>query len=275
MATFNNVFVATYEHLKKKFILMGAPNLLDIARGKIAFARQAQVEGYIETIVNRTRDVSELDVDIIPAPALSGVSMQIVSTSINDTIAGLNSRKVTIEYIEPVTEILTQVEVDLNGTTPVNVPVSIAFVSDFYVSNSANLDAVSDGDITIFNGATVYNIIKTGGNKSLQLYRYVPKNRDFYITSMTSSGSSKTVTIRLRANQSDNLTTTTGFIFRTVQVSADGSTEITFKPPIVITGGHYLKASVFSTSADNNGVVSVALNGWLENKNPRTLNMQA
>lgn len=268
----NKVLIATYKYLVKHNILVGVPNLLDIARGKIAGARQAQIEGYIKGIVNGTRDVSELGTNTIPTPSLSGETMQVESTSNNDTIAGSGARKVIIEYIEPITEILKQVEVELNGQSAVTIPVSIAFVSDIYVSDTATLDGVSSGDITIFNGGTTYNIIKAGGNKSLALFRYVPKGRDFYISSMSISGNSKEVTVRLRANQTDNLTTLNCYVFRTISVSADGSSQLLFDPPMVITEQHYIKASVFSTSNDNGGIVSIGLNGWLESKNPRTLN---
>ena len=109
-------------------------------------------------------------------------------------------------------------------------------------------------------------------NKSLSLFRYIPKGKNLFITSMTVSGNSKEVTIRLRANVSDNLTTTEGYIFRSVEVSADGANEVTFDPPMVITEQHYIKASIFSENVDNAGLVSVGLNGWLENRIPQSTN---
>lgn len=266
--------VDTYKYLKKNLILAGYPTPFDIARGKIAGSRSAQVEGYVTGIIVGAKDVSELGVTTIPTPSLSGVNMEVVSTSENDTLAGSNSQIVVIEYIEPVTEILTQVEVNLNGLTPVAVGVPIAFVSDFYVKQGNNLDSVSAGDIKLqsIGGATVYSVIKAGGNKSLQLYRYVPKGKDFYIDSMVVTGNSKAGSVRLRATQNDNLTKTNCFLFRSVVVSSDGSTDIHFDPPLVITEQNYIKATMFGTSQDNAGIVSVMINGWLENKNPRTLN---
>ena len=240
-------------------------NLLDIARGKVTGARQAQIEGYTEGIINGTKDISELATNIIPTPPLSGTTMQVSSTSANDTLLGTGSRSVIVEYIEPTTELLKQIEVNLNGTVAVTVSVPIAFVSDFYVKQSATLDTVSDGDITIYNAGTVFNIIKASGNKSLQLFRYIPKDKNLYLSSMTVSGNSKAVSVRLRANISDNGTTTQCYIFRSVEVTADGANEVTFEPPMVINGGHYIKASIFSSATDNGGLVSVGINGWLEN----------
>lgn len=268
----NTLLVKTWRYLLSAGLIPNYPNLLDIARGRIGGARQAQIEGFTEGIVNGTKDISELNANIIPTPSLEGETMQVVSTNNNDTILGSGSRSVIIEYIEPITEVLKQVEVELNGTTAVTVSVPIAFVSDFYVGQTASLDTVSAGDITIFNGGTVYNIITAGGNKSLSLFRYIPKGKNLFISSMTVSGNSKEVTVRLRANVSDNLTTTQGYIFRSVEVSADGANEVTFNPPMVITGQHYLKASIFSGNVDNAGLVSVGLNGWLENKIEGSLN---
>lgn len=272
MGSIVDSLIKTYKYLKSNNILAGYPYRDDVARGKVSGARQAQIEGYVEGVVNGTKDVSELGVNIIPVPDLAGETMQIVSTSANDTILGTGSRSVFVEYIEPITEQLKNIEVDLNGTTPVTVPVPIAFVSDFYVGKTATLDTVSSGDITIFNGANVYNIIKAGGNKSLTLFRYIPKGKNLYITSMNVSGNSKEVTMRLRANVSDNLTTTQGFLFRAIGVSADGASDVSFDPPMVITGQHYIKATIFSNAIDNSGMVSIGLNGWLENKEEGTLN---
>lgn len=248
---------------------IGSPTTMDIARGRIEGARQAQIEGTIHGIVNRTRDVSELGVDVVPTPDITGEVMYVSSSSNNDTILGSGTRAVTVEYIEPVTEILTQVEVELNGTTQVQVPVPIAFVSDFYASKSATLDTVNAGDIIIENFAgTVFNIITAGGNKSLTLFRYIPKGKNLYLTGLDVSGNSKEVSVRLRATISDNLTRTEGYIFRTVSVSADGANNIIFDPPMVIVEQAYLKASVFSDSQDNAGVISVGINGWLEDNYP-------
>lgn len=274
--SYSDVIFNTYKALVSSGFLVGSKpsnpmhtedHLIDVARGNIAGARQVQIEGYAKGFTAGKQDVCELAVnDPIPTPLLSGETMQVVSTNANDTILGSGSRSVVIEYIEPVTEILTQIEVELNGTTAVTIPVPIAFVSDFYVKQSASLNALSNGDITIFNGATVYNIIKAGSNKSLTLFRYIPKGKSLYITSINVSGNSKVVTVRLRANISDNLTKTDCFIYRTVEVSADGANNVTLSPPMIITAQNYIKASIFSSANDNAGAVSIGLNGWVEDE---------
>ena len=264
--------VDTYKKLKRSNILAGSPHPLDVARGKVAGARQAQIEGYTKGIINGTRDVSELGVNDIPIPSLAGETMQVVSTSANDTDGGSGIHSVIIEYIEPITEVLKSIEVALSGTTAVTIPVPIAFVSDMYTKMANNLNVKALGDITIFNGANIYNKISIGGNKSLTLFRYIPKNKNFYVTSLAVSGNSKAISIRLRANITDNLTSLDTFITRAVEVSAEGACLITFDPPMVIIGGHYLKASSFSETVDSNGIVSVGLNGWLEQKDTSTLN---
>lgn len=278
--SYSTLLFNTYQALVSAGQLLGSKpskplhitdQIIDIARGKVKGARQAQLEGYIKGISSGTSDVSELVTPIVPTPSLAGETMQVKSTSNNDTILGTNSRSVIIEYIEPVTEQLLSIEVELNGTTAVTVPVPIAFVSDFYVKQAGSLDSVSAGDITLFNGTTVYCIIKAGGNKSLQLFRYIPKGKNLFITGLSVSGNSKTVTVRLRSTISDNLTRTDCYIFRTVEVSADGANNIVFDPPMIITAQSYLKASIFSTINDTAGAISVGINGWLENDDSPTI----
>lgn len=267
--------VSTYQHMFSKNLLAGLPNTLDIARDKIGFARPSQVEGYAEGLAIGSSDISELGQTIIPIPPLSGTLVTVVSSNADDTEGGANSHKVTIEYIEPITEELKSVTYSLNGTTPVNISEPMAFISDFYVSDSNGLDSVSAGDITLYqtsNPSNIYNIIKEGGNKSLTAYRYVPKGRDFYITSLIVSGDTKGISVRLRANQTDNYTTTTGFIFKTLAIMAESPIEITFDPPIVITQQHYIKATAYTPVAAANGKIAVGLNGWLEKSSPRRAN---
>ena len=277
MAIFNAVLVETYKYLVKKNILVGVPNLLDIARGKIFGARQAQIEGYVEGLPVGIRDVSELGVNTIPIPPISGTSMSFVSSDINDTILGSGARKVRIEYIEPVTELLKSVEYETNGTTPVLITESIGFVSDFFVSDDATFDGVAAGDITIYDTATpatVYCVIKAGGNKSLQLYRYIPKGSHFYLSSMTVSGDTKGITVRLRSNLSDNLTRVNCFIFRHVTIMNDAPTDIHFVPPMVMTQQTYMKVTAFTPSGKSGGKISIGINGWLEAADARYNNVQ-
>lgn len=253
-----------YESIKATRSLSNYPSTLDIARNKVPTSRPFQIEGYRETTNTAIQDLSELPTDIIPVPSLAGENMQIVSTSSNDTLAGSNAQKVMVEYIEPVTEKLKQIEVDLNGTIAVNVPVSIAFVSDFYVSQSNGIDVESAGDITIFNGATVYGIIKSGTNKSQTCMRYVPKNKALHITSLNISGNNKDAAIRLRANVTDNYTRTNCFIFRTNEIVAGSPNSTYFDPPIVIPPQTYLKISIYP-SGSNTGNISATISGFIEN----------
>ena len=241
-------------------------SLLNIARGNIYGSRQAQIEGYLVGFCSCIKDISQLGVDEIPIPDISGVTMQISSTGTNDTVLGSGARAVTIEYIEPETELLKEIEVELNGTTDVTIPVSIGFVSDFYVSKASSLNTTSDGDITIYNGSTVYNIIKENQNKSLQPFRYIPKDKNLFISSCSISGNSKAVNVRLMSTVTDVGITTDSFLIRGIWVSADGISEERYSPPMVINGGNYVKMSIDSNTVDNGGMLSVVINGWLEDK---------
>lgn len=267
---FVQAILDTYAKLKNTLQLSGYPTSYDIARGKISGSRQATIEGFRTTIPSGVSDVTNLSTSQVPIPPLSGISMSIVSTSANDTLAGVNARKVILEYIDPTDLKLKQVEINLNGTTPVAVPVSVAFVSDFYVSETASLSVSNAGNITIYNGATVYATIKTGDCKSLNCFRYIPIDKNFYIKSLDFSGDTKGILMKLEATQTDNLTKLKTFVCRSGAVMSDAPTQINFDPPMVIVGGNYVKCTI--SGGANSGTAGACINGWLENKDPSTLN---
>lgn len=263
--------VDTYKNLKNSLTLSNYPSELDISRGKIYGSRQASVEGMRNSIPSGNSDISNLSTALVPIPPLTGISMSIVSTSANDTLLGSNARKVILEYIDPADLKLKQVEINLNGTTPVAVPVYVAFVSDFYVSDAASLQVQNAGDITIYNGATVYARIDIGACKSLNCFRYVPIDKNFYIKSIDFSGDTKGIMMKLEATQTDNLTKLNTFVCRTGAIMADAPSAVTFDPPLVVTGGNYVKTTIYSSSS-NTGIAGACINGWLELKDPTTLN---
>ena len=249
---------------------LGASYLDAVARGDYGGKRSFNIEGLSENITVGTRDVSELGVDTIPTPDINGTLMDIVSTSALDTVVGTGSRIIKIDYIDPTDLKLKYVLVNLNGTTPVQVPVSIAFVSDVTsVENGLISGEVStaQGDITLYlrgTPATEYNIIKAGGNKSLTAYRFIPDNTCLFISGWTASGDTKGVKVKLRATQTDDFFKTNGFIFRDVIIVGETAVPQIFTVPIKLQGNVKVKASVFVGTGLGGGDIATSIHGWLE-----------
>lgn len=268
--------IDTYKKLVKDGLLIGVPNQLDIARGKVSGARQFQTEGFAENLPTGLCDIAELASRApVPIPPITGTSMSVVSTNVNDTIAGTGARKIALEYIDGADGKLKHVEYDLNGTTQVNLAENIGFVSDFYVTENATFGEGAYGDITIFDTATpstIYSIIKTNHNKSYTAYRYVPSDKDFYISSLDISGDTKGITVRLEANVTDDMHSIGSFIDRTITIIGDDPSRLEFLPPIPIPSGHYFKVTANSPSGSGGGDIAVGINGWIEPKKLKLTN---
>src|SRR3990167_6393678 len=134
-----------------------------------------------------------------------GEQMMIVSSDFDDRLTGTGIQKVEIDYLDAIGN--EQYEtVSMNGTAFVRtVGTNIRFVNAIHATQVGS-GTVASGDISICaNGTltTVYNMISTGGNMSLNTRQMVPYNKTFYLHEWTASCASPNdttrATIRLRA----------------------------------------------------------------------------
>lgn len=231
--------------------------------GKLAITslgERASIANVIEGV-----DIWEGPTDIAPRPAFAGEQLSFISTSANDTFGGIGVVRVMIHYIDSSGLAQTLFE-NTNGTTEVDLSVNnVRYVNDFHAVDGDD-DSVAKGDITIYRKGTparVYDIIKTGNNKSLTSHFMVPIDKTFFISSYTcSEANSKIVAFRLRATCSPGGTFLTGgFLFkRTFRMKENSPPEI-IDPPIRVCGGAISKVSAWVGIAGGNG--SATYGGYL------------
>jgi|SRR3990172_1080087 len=203
-----------------------------------------------------------------PIPDQStGEQMTIKSTDIADDAAGANVRKIHHHYIdingnEQVEEMI------MDGTTEVDtIATNIRFSQYMHTTEIGAFGGVAAGDITIYkkgSATTVYNVIKAGGNMSLNTSRMIPVNKEYFMDSVTVTGASgKPLSIRLRATCSEEGTLTPGiFLFNEILSSQDSGLSINRTIPKRFPALTIIKASVYSLQAG--GEATVSYSGWLE-----------
>jgi len=108
----------------------------------------------------------------------TGVSVDVVSSSINDTLLGTGAQQIKITYY--LTDNTEAVEIiDMNGTTPV--PLS----DDYKISTRIKVESTgvlntNDGEINIVDRATgliVYQSVETGEGQTLSAVQICPKGK--------------------------------------------------------------------------------------------------
>jgi len=203
-----------------------------------------------------------------PIPDQStGEQMTVKSTHANDTSAGANVRKIHVHYIDVNGNEQTE-EITMNGTTEVDTTATnIRFIQYIHTTEIGTFGGVAAGDITIHKkgfAATVYTMIKAGGNMSLNTSRMVPINKSFYMDNITISGtSSKPLSARIRATRSEEGILTPGiFLFNEIFSSQDSGIHINISIPRIFPALTIIKASVYSLQAG--GEATVSYSGWLE-----------
>lgn len=115
---------------------------------------------------------------------VSAQSLEVVSSSANDTAAGTGARTVTIicldaSYVQMAAQVVT-----LNGTTPVAVPNACLRVNLFTTTTSGSGQS-NAGDLTlrVAGGGTTLGLIRAGYGFSRQCVYTVPAGNTLFISS--------------------------------------------------------------------------------------------
>jgi hypothetical protein len=173
----------------------------------------------------------------IPYPPDVGEQMTVVSESVNDIADGSGARTVMIHYLDA-NGVDSEENITLNGTTPVDtVATNIRFVNDFHVT-STGTGLVTAGHVKIYSKADsglVYNMIATGGNKSLVPHRMVPANHTLVVKNWhATEAKGKRCAFRLRSTDMHAELMPGVFLFKDTAYlnnSASGSLSVNFAVP--------------------------------------------
>ncbi len=126
------------------------------------------------------------------APISTGLQLEVVSSSADDTIAGDGAQKVIIYYLDEDYIEHTE-EIELDGLTPVaTVATDIFRINGFKVSQ-VGTDLYPAGDIdlrTIGGTPIIYSEIPAGYNTARDFIYTVPANKTLYITNINYSSNS-------------------------------------------------------------------------------------
>jgi hypothetical protein len=128
-------------------------------------------------------------------PPSAGIQMSFVSSSTDDTSAGVGARTVKMVYLDA--NLNEQSEtITMGGTTPVlSVATNIRFIQNlFLLTFGSSKSAV--GTITVSNGGTVYGQVSPGELRCTSSARMVPNGKRLFVNSLyassVSGGSSET-----------------------------------------------------------------------------------
>lgn len=157
--------------------------LAEIAAGRVTNADSHVVEGYNPAVGDSLTDISELGVSVIPLPS-SAITMEVVSSSVNDTSGGTGAKTVEIRGLDANWDEISE-SVALNGTTVVALLNSYLRINKFQVKTAGSI-GVADGTIKLqATGAGIeYDRITAGGNADLQAHYSVPNNYSVFINSI-------------------------------------------------------------------------------------------
>lgn len=175
-------------------------NLTGFYRGKIA--KVFQILGRRTTFANNTsfHDLTDITSanNLFPS-VTSAESLEVVSSSANDTNAGTGVNSVSVIYIDSSNNLATA-NITMNGTTPV----AAGFTANEIISmesQTVGSNLVAVGTITLrkVTGAIQLEQITAGGNRSLSAKFMIPSGYSGYLVGGNFAAISQTQDFRLRA----------------------------------------------------------------------------
>lgn len=238
---------------------------LEVARGNITGAEPYGAYG------ERTTSGAETNIlwpnGTYALPPAAGVQPSIVSSSANDTSAGTGIRTIDVHYLDA--DLVPQVEtVTTNGVTPVVMTASnVRFVTCMHMRTFGSGKEAA-GTIDCYVGAQVYSQIVAGAVRCSSSVRMVPAGKRLMVTSMYGGAISGTAAASVKFYMAschfDGHDYTADSVFFPIGAAAfqDGSSGLTFNPPLVFDAG---SAVAMKFVTDKAATVVGSWFGYLEN----------
>ncbi len=204
----------------------------------------------------------------VPIPPDTGSLVSVVSTSVEDTnVTGTGVWIVDLYYIDPADGLEKEIQVELNGTTPVETGLLMRYVNNLY-SIAADGTKSAVGTIRAFKTGTpleVYREISIGSNTGQGCNFMVPGNMNVYLTEWKCSvaGTGKPVAMRLRTTIDERSGTITPRLFHTLDTDyiESGAGGGKFGFPVKVPPYSIIKVSAYASQAGP--FVSAGFAGWM------------
>jgi len=244
------------------------PYLYDIAEGNVSGHTLFAKLGYNADVGATEEDIWTIGGQyVFPS---TGMGMQVISGSANDTAAGSGLRTIRVNYLTDTYAAASEV-VTLSGTTAVPlVATNIFRVNSIRVATAGSTN-VAAGDINCTNttGAVVYRSITAGYTRGRGAIYTVPLGKTLYITTIhVSSGfttAGKVVRWTGRANYDDSSNTILAvgtFMAHFEAMTEDTSDTRELVIPMRIPATCDVKLSAVSNGAGS--FCQCSIRGWLE-----------
>jgi hypothetical protein len=257
------------KHINNKPRVSSMPYLYDIAEGNVTGHTPFAKLGY-------NGDVGATEEDIItqggsyPWIPAGGVALEVVSSSVNDTLAGTGVQKVKITYLDTDYSEASQI-LDLAGQTPVPLTDTSILRVNSIRATQVGTGGSAAGTIScrlVGGAATVYRQIEAGYTRGRGLTYTVPLGKTLFITSVsifsgyTTAG--KIVRWIGRAQVDDTAPTVKVNLFQAFfeAMTQDNNFHADFDMPVRIPATADLKMSAVSNGAGS--FCSCVIRGWLE-----------
>ena len=184
--------------------------LIEVGKGNVPGEKIVAIPGLHNANIETTQygDISLIpSVVILPTP--TGIGLELISSSANDTAAGTGIQSVDIHYLDATTFLEKTETVAMNGLTAV-----VAAETNFGPIQWIHAQTVGAGEVAAGNislqtvgGGTVYEYLAAGGNQSLSSRYTIPADKTGIMLNWHVSGMRKRIDFQLRAT-CDRLTRT-------------------------------------------------------------------
>lgn len=222
-------YLRTYETLTEIVSITG--KLYD--KTAYAFNIAGRRAGF--TSITLSNDIKEFDNAVADFPVLSASTLDIISSSANDTnSAGSGVRQVKVVYINSSNVLVESAPISLNGTTLVTSVLTGVNEVLWMETYSAGSGAVAAGNIRLrINGGTVeVEQITAGGNKSLSARFMVPTGHTAYIPNWRAHAvnNDQNVSLKATVNTLDRSLSTVYSIISSADVGSNANSSTMLLP---------------------------------------------
>ncbi len=243
------------------------PYVYDIAEGNVP-------NHFSHSSFGRVFNVNQTEVDLwevggaykFPAAPMQ---MQVVSSSSNDSPAGVGARQVKVYYLDASYIERTEI-INLNGTAPVNtIATNILRINEFHVTDAGS-NKCSAGNIDIRNqaGTEIYSRISAARNASLQAIWTVPDGYTLYLTAwkcaaFQTKGQISFIMLRTTSDHDGNLTAGL-FMHKDIVSLYNNHAFVPFAAPIKVPSRADVKLTGYADKNDALAAISGGFEGWYE-----------